>query len=280
MMSSWAFPDPVTYSTYNTVHMKYTYSFYRSLQLMNFVGGQTTPEEDWQFSYSIICVVLGMATMALFIGYAIKDVVNGNMSKLKFETEMKNAGCVLKENGVSREIKDHFDEYYKHAWLRSDFVGRKTDALSDVYLPVSLIDDINDERNVNNLKQVKLMQNEGPVQQPIDFKMAMKNKYYLPRQIVKQNYDSDTIAVVKSGQINLVRGKDTVIRSLHIGEILECPPYEVEQSRQNDSVKNESDSNDSIKYDVDSDEPIKYVSADFSEILLVDKSLMTKMKAS
>ena len=49
------------------------------------------------------------------------------------------------------------------------------------------------------------MKGEGPIHQPIDFKTAMEHKHYLPQQIVKQYCDSDTVAVVKSGQINVVR---------------------------------------------------------------------------
>lgn len=256
LTTSWAFPDPVTNGNYGTLQMKYTFSFYRSLQLMNFIGGQSSPEEEWQFSYSVVCVVLGMATMAFFIGNAIKDIINSNASKLKFETDMESTRAFLRENAVPITMQNQFEEFYKHVWSRSDFSGMKSDIAANKYLPATLAHEIDSARDFSALKQIKSIEFDEKLDQNNHSKSLTRNSY-LPQQIIKQKNGSDAIGFVTGGQVNIIRGDDDDhIHTLYTGDILEYASADLS----------------------DPQESVRYISDQFTEILFFDKDVVHHVK--
>ncbi|OQV19410.1 Cyclic nucleotide-gated cation channel alpha-3 [Hypsibius exemplaris] len=201
----------------DTLHQKYIWSFYWSLQTLTLIAQIKQPEFDGEFAFVTLNFLIGVLIFANIVGNVTRIIGNMNLVSDNFrqKTTAVKQYCILRK--IEGDLQQRIIRYFEYQWMNQQFVD-ETKSLA--CLPDKLEAELALRVHLDTLKRVNIFQDVEPGLLA-DLVLKLKLEIYSPGDYICRKGDiGKEMYIVKRGQLEVV-GDDgeTVFATLGQGSV-------------------------------------------------------------
>lgn len=194
--------------SFTNLTKQYLLSFYFSSLTLASIGNQPMPQQDLQFIFVILDIILGMLILATIVGNVGSMITNMNASESEFLERLDGVKQYMDYRKVNDGLKKRIIKWFSYIWSQKQSLDEG--AILDA-LPTKLKAELAIHVHMETLRRVRIFQDCDPGLL-VELVLKLKLQVFSPGDYICRKGDvGKEMYIVKRGSLNVVAEDGTTV---------------------------------------------------------------------